>query len=87
MNGARLKLRKEDNISKFKRLHPKATANLSDDEIQMLGDQITKIHTDNTAREFSDVFSDPSGQRYMLVQDGESQTAIPLLKSQGVNNG
>lgn len=71
---------KENHIQKFRRIHPRSTKGLSDEEVQILGDEITKIHDDETSRKFQDVFSDPSGQRYMIVNDGKEEVAIPLIK-------
>ena len=76
----KMKIKDESNIEKFRRLHPRATKNLSDKEVQVLGDSITKIDNDDTPRKFKDVFQDDKGQRYMIVQDGKNESAVPLFE-------
>jgi len=77
---AKMKLKKENSIEKFKRLHPLTTKGMSDEDIVTLGDKITNIHTDNTPRKFNDVFSTPDGEKYMIVDEDGKQSAIPLMK-------
>ncbi len=74
-------------VEKFRKIHPKATKGLSDDEVIELGDAITAIHEDKTPRKFQDVFCDENGQRYLIVNDGKEEIVIPIFKSKGVKNG
>jgi hypothetical protein len=89
-NGKNGDIKKRDmseQIALFRKTHPKATKGLSDEEVVQLGDSITAIHNDDTPRKFKDVFTDETGQRYVITNDGKEDVAIPLLKSGGKNNG
>lgn len=73
----------KEQIALFRQMHPKATKGLSDDEVVQLGDSITAIHNDKTPRKFKDVFSDETGQRYLITNDGKEDVAMPIFKSGG----
>lgn len=78
----RVEMMKEQ-IALFRKTHPKATKGLTDDEVVQLGDSITAIHNDKTPRKFKDVFSDETGQRYLITNDGKEDVAMPIFKSGG----
>lgn len=48
------------NISGTKKLHPKVTLGMTDDEIHVMGKQINDIHVDPTSRKFIKVKTDPN---------------------------
>lgn len=73
----------KDKIALFRKIHPKATNGLSDEDVIQLGDSITSIHNDKTPRKFKDVFSDETGQRYLITNDGKEDVAMPIFKSGG----
>ncbi len=84
MKKAQFELKDNSNksqIDKFRQMHPKATKDLSDDEVAQLGNAISDIQDDDTKRTFKDVFTDESGQRFVIVDDDGEDIAIPLLKS------
>ena len=88
MQGFDLKNKESvSHVDTFRSIHPKATTNLTDEEVVALGDAITQIHSDKSPRTFKDVFTDENGQRFVIVNDGEKDKAIPILKSGGKDNG
>lgn len=82
-----MKINIEDkrHIEAFKKIHPKTSRGMSDEEIEELGNKIDNIHNDETSRQFKDVFSDPDGNKFMIVKDGANEMAIPLMKCKGRN--
>lgn len=89
MAKAKLNVEAKDkrHIELFKQVHPKTSKGMSDEEIEVLGDEIDAIHNDETSRKFKDVFSDPQGNKFMIVTEGEKEMAIPLMQLGGKDNG
>jgi hypothetical protein len=61
---------KKAKISGFRKVHPKTTAGLTDDEVYQLGDNINKIHTDETPMKFKESFTADNGDRIGIFYDG-----------------
>jgi len=57
-------------VSGFKKIHPKTTANLTDEEIYLLGDKINSMHNDKTPMKFKDSFTDEDGNKIGVFYDG-----------------
>ena len=58
-------------ISAFRKMHPKTTADLTDDEIYQLGDSINKIDSDASAMKFKDSFVAENGHRIGIFSTGK----------------
>lgn len=73
---------KQANISAYKKLHPKTTAGLNDEEIYALGSKITAIHNDNTKMKFNDSYTDPDGNRMGVFTTGKKDAnGQPVYKT------
>lgn len=57
-------------VSGFKKIHPKTTANLTDEEIYLLGDKINSMHNDKTPMKFKDSYTDDKGNKIAMFYDG-----------------
>ncbi len=57
-------------VSAFRKIHPKTTAGLTDDEVYQLGDNINKLHTDKTPMKFKESFTADNGDRIGIFYDG-----------------
>ncbi len=72
---------KKDMVSGFKKLHPKTTNGLSDDEIYAMGDRINKVHTDPTKAKFVNAYTAENGDRVMVTFNGNDKDGNPIYKN------
>ncbi|MCK5111057.1 MAG: hypothetical protein KAQ94_06005 [Arcobacteraceae bacterium] len=61
-------------ISGMKKLHPKTTKDLSDDEVFVLANKINDVHEDKTKRKMVDVFTAKNGDRVGVYDTGTDGT-------------
>lgn len=59
-------------ISGMRKLHPKTTAGLSDDEVYILANKINDVHEDPTNRKMTDIFTAENGDRVGVYDTGKT---------------
>jgi len=65
-----LAIEKTAKIVGFRKLHPKTTKDLTDEEVYQLGDTLNKLHTDATKRKVIDVYTAEDGNKIAVTWDG-----------------
>lgn len=82
--SAKLKTAKDkaDKISAFKKVHPKTTAGLTDDEVYALGDNITKINNDPSKWKFNHSWTAENGHKVSSYTNGDTdKDGKPVYKT------
>lgn len=64
-------------VSGFKKLHPKVTEGMTDDEIYLLGNELNKLHLDKTKSKVIDVFTGEDGNKIAVTWDGSLKDGKP----------
>ena len=64
-------LNKQSIISGMRKMHPKTTKDLKDEEIYVLANKINDVHEDPTNRKMTDVFTAANGDRVGVYDTGK----------------
>lgn len=72
------KLNKESIIDAMKKMHPKTTAGLTDNEIYVMADKIENIHADKTSRKFLNSWTASNGDKVASFLTGYDKDGNPI---------